>query len=403
MAASKEAAARSATAIPPVSYGLTITEPAAKTSEATIPWLEIRGRAGTAELFEADLMIVMDLSMSTLFPSGVDLDEDGVTGELRRRVKSSSVEIGGGRGSIPGVGQSSEIDLGGAARRSGNAWQLHPRNWTTDRDDTIAEAQLAAARVLATGLGDRRNRLGLITYTSRARVRQELGSASDVLAAVDTLRITGGTPDTNLAAALRQARLHLTRAESDGERERAVLLFTDGRPNYPKDEYLARIQALYAADALAEEEIELYVFTFGEIGMSQARFLLELAGSVKGRLFRVMNPYRLLEDLPPLDLAPRWLEIENATTGADGRAVRTASDGRFEAFVPLEPGANRIRVMAELGDGRLQRWEHAVRYDPPEVETEDHRAATERVLEELRSREAAAERSLDPCGEGADC
>ncbi len=388
VASSQEAAARSASALPGVTYGLRVTSPGEGEGQSMIPWIEIKGRTGRAELFEADLVIAVDLSLSTMFPSGVDLDQDGVIGQLRGSVKGSRVDRGA---SARVSGRGGELaHLGGAVMRSGNAWRMNPRNWTTDKDDTIAQAQLEAARILIAGLGSRRNRIGLVTYTTRARVRSDVGSPARALGKVEKVRVTGASPDTNLAAALRQARLMLSRDRADDDRQRAVLLFTDGRPNFPVDEYLARIQALYAADDLVEADIDLYVFIFGNIGLDQARLVLELAGSGEGRLFRVMHPRRLLEDLPPVDLAPRWLKIRNATTGAEGEAVRAFSDGRFDAFVPLVPGENRIRVLAVLGDGRLQRWEQDVHYQPPEVPGEEQRRAEERVLRELDARAAGS-------------
>ena len=177
-----------------------------------------------------------------MFPSGVDLDDDGVIGELRGSVKNSAA--GPGRSaSMPKVGYGGELaDLSGAVMRSGNAWRMHPRNWTTDRDDTIAEAQLAAARVLIEGLGPRRNRIGVVTYTTRARVRRDLGTAGEALEAIEKIRANGSVPNTSVAAALRQSRLLLTKeADPTGERQQAVLLFTDGRPTFPAGEDLARI------------------------------------------------------------------------------------------------------------------------------------------------------------------
>jgi hypothetical protein len=391
VSASKEAAARSTSFVPPVSYALEIDSPRTQAERRTsIPWLELRGRSGTAELFEADIVIVLDISLSTMFPSGMDLDGDGVIGEVRGVVRAG---VGGNAASIP-TGDSVRMDGGTisvpeSVLRTNNPWALHPRNWTTDRDDTIAELEFEAARSLLRGFGPRRNRIGLVTYTERGRVRAEMGEPDAVLAALDAIRVTGQSSGRNVAAGLRQARLLFSKLEDAApDRQRAVLLFTDGQPTYPDDPYIARLRTLYEADALAERGVDLYVFAIGQIGVDGARFLLELAGAAGGRVYRVWDPRRLLDDLPPLALAPRWLEIVNATIGAPALAVRTSRDGRFDAFVPLAPGANRIRVMAELGDGKLQRWEKDVHYQPPAVETEAHRRAAEAVQQELEARAA---------------
>lgn len=360
VAQSREAAARSSAAAPAVFYRLEIETPG-RDAQTSIPWIEVRGRAGTAELFESDVVIAVDLSLSTLRPSGIDLDEDGVIGEMRGYVIS-----GGSRG-VP------------------------VRAWTTDYDDTVSHVELEAARVLIGALGHRRNRIGLVSYTERARVRAEVGKPITALVALERLRVSDRTSGTSIAAALKKSRELLERLGSDSGRRRSVLLFTDGRPTAPTNAYLGWLRAVYEAGLLPANDIGLYIFSFGDVGSQEADFLLEMAGVAEGRLFRVMDPRRLLEDLPPVQLAPRWLEIENTTTGSGGRAVRTFSDGRFDAFVPLVPGENHIRVLAELGDGRLQRWEQDVYYRPPEVPGEEQRRAEERVVRELDAREGGPE------------
>jgi hypothetical protein len=363
VAASKEAAARSAAAVPLGSYSLEILSPRSEAeSRTSIPWIEIRGRAGTAELFESDLVIALDVSLSTHRPSGIDLDEDGVIGSLRGVVRS-------------------------AGPRS-----LHPRGWTTDADDTIAEVEVEAARALILGLEQRRNRIGIVSYTDRGRVRAEVGRPGAALAAVDELRISDSSMGTSVAAGLRTSRELLQDLPSEPvPRDRAVLLFTDGKPTAPISEFLGALRAIEEASEFPQRGIDLYLFAFGPVSEDQARFLLELAGTAEGRLYKVGDPRRLLEDLPPVDLAPSWLELENVTTGEKGQGIRSTRDGRFDGFVPLSPGDNRIRLIAELADGRLQRWEQTVRYDAPETPSEEQRLATERVVQELRARSGDSE------------
>ena len=360
VAQSREAAARSAAAAPAVFYRLEI-EASGKDAQTSIPWIEVRGRAGTAELFESDVVIAVDLSLSTLRPSGIDLDEDGVIGKLRGSV------ISRGTRDVPS------------------------RAWTTDFDDTVSHVELEAARALILALGHRRNRIGLVSYTERGRVRAEVGEPISALAALERFRVSDISSGTSIAAALKKSRELLESLDPASGRQRTLLLFTDGRPTAPTNAYLAWLRAVYEAGLLPASDIGLYIFSFGDVGSQEADFLLEMAGVAEGRLFRVMNPRRLLEDLPPVQLAPRWLEIENTTNGSGGRAVRTFSDGRFDAFVQLVPGENHIRVLAELGDGKLQRWEQDVHYQPPEAPGEEQRRAEELVLQELEARAAGTE------------
>jgi hypothetical protein len=392
VSASKEAAARSASFVPQVSYGLEMETPRGSNLHTEIPWLELRGRAGTAELFESDLVIVLDLSLNMMMPSGMDLDGDGVIGAMRGAVRAGPV--GTVMTSAPGAsGRDGPVGvaLPDSTGRNRKAPLFHPRSWTTDREDTVMELEMGAARKLIHELTPRQNRIGLVTYAERGRTRTPVGSPDAALEALGSVRAIGESTVQNVSAGLRQARLLFSKLDGDASaRRRAVILFTDGRATAPADEHIARLNAMYEADSLGDRGIDLYVFAIGSIGVEEARFLLELAGAGRGRVYRLLDPHRLLDDLDPLELAPRWLDIVNTTTQASARAVRAGRDGRFDAFVPLAPGANRIRVIAELGDGKLQRWEKDVHYQPPAVETEAHRRATEAVLRELEERAAGA-------------
>lgn len=377
VASSREAMARSQAKLPPVQYALQLESPDGRgEAKQAIPWLEVRGRTGTAELYEADVVIALDTSVSTLFPSGEDLDDDGIIGELRGVVKDSSTQRAG-VDSLP--------------QTQGPAWHIPLRNWTTDYDDTIFQAELLASRALIQGLGERGNRIGVISYCARARRRAAIGAPQDALAAVARIRSTTDASPTDLAAALNDARRELLRLDpGPWPRQRAVILFTDGRPTAPKDVELARLQAIYEAEALAERGIDLYVIRFGPIGIPEGRFLLALAGAAGGRIFPVGDPHRLLNDLPPVQLGPRRLDIENLTSGARARGLVTGSDGRFDGFVSLTPGPNRIRLSAELGDGTLAREDRQVYYDPPDRVSEEQRLAEQRVLRLLREREGSS-------------
>ncbi|MGH0029609.1 MAG: vWA domain-containing protein [Myxococcota bacterium] len=375
MASSREAAARSQRALPTLDHRLEVLT-RADPAHSDVPWFEVRGRVGTAELFEADVVIALDMSISTNFPSGLDIDEDGVIGQTRGLVRAL-------RHHDPGEDTSQPLPL-------------PPASWTTDVDDTVAAMELVAARAIVTGLASRRNRVGIVSYANRAKNRSDVGPPGLAMAALDEIRPTRSRVETNIREALRKARDMLAEhALADGfPRERAVLLFTDGKPTGPVSPFIAELRAVEAATELAGDGIELYVFTFGSINVAQAEFILKLAGAGEGRVYRVGAPQRLLEDLPPVDLSPTWLSIENATTGDAARGVEARSDGHFGAFVPLAPGENRLRVLAELGDGRLKRWEGSVVYTPGDEALAQ--AETARVLREIEERAREADAAAGP-------
>lgn len=383
VAASREASARGTSTAPPVHFGLEVHPIGGSEDPAPIgPWVEVRGRVGTAELFEADVVIALDMSVSTNFPSGLDIDEDGVIGETR--------------GVIRGLSQYHPKQ-----DQQGRPPPLPPAQWTTDVDDTVAAMELAAARAIATGLAARHNRIGILSYVERGKVHSEVGSASGALDSLEDVRPTSARTGTNIYEALRRARDMLERAPQlpGFPRQRALLLFTDGLPTAPVDPFIGEIRAREAAADLAAGGIDLYVFRFGRIQRDQAEFLLALAGAGRGRLYRVGAPHRLLEDLPPVDLTPTWLRIENATTEAPARGIETRTDGRFSGFVPLAPGENRVRVLAELGNGKLQRWVGEVFFAPEAAESSAIREATEAVLREIELRERGVDAAAGPPAE----
>lgn len=365
--------------VPPLHYGLEVRPPVPDGGAVPIPWIELEGRVGGAELFEADTVIAIDMSTSANFPSGIDLDQDGIVGEVR--------------GVVRAVGSYDPKSV-----QQGAPPPLPPSQWTTDVDDTVAALEIAAARAIVTGLAQRRNRIGVLSYAERGHVREDVGPAANARASLDQLRPATSTRGTDIYAALRRSRDMLDSAPPlpGFPRQRAVLLFTDGRPVEPVDPYIARIRAKQAAADLARAGIDLYVFSLGRIGVDQARFLLELAGSSRGRLYRVGAPERMLADLPALDLTPTWLRIENATSGQPARGVETRTDGHFSAFVPLVAGENRLRVLAELGNGKLQRWEGVVVHEPGEPESQARRDATRRVLERIEQRDRPGDTAAAP-------
>src|SRR5262245_36137850 len=55
---------------------------------SVVPLIELIGAAGTGPRIRDNVIVALDLSQSTLFPSGVDVDADGVVGALRFQEKT---------------------------------------------------------------------------------------------------------------------------------------------------------------------------------------------------------------------------------------------------------------------------------------------------------------------------
>jgi len=305
--------------------------------------VEVRGRIG-AELYEADVVLALDVSNSSLLASGNDLDGDGEVGATRA-----------------------------FAEDAGRFVTSHPR-WTSDADDSMLRAELVAAHALVDALAPRRNRIGVLTYTSSVRVRAGVGPPESARRALDAVPIAEDRSGTDVSQALRHAGLLLERTtHASSLRPRAVLLCSDGEPTVPQPRYEARQKALREAAQLAESGIAFYVLAFGahlreERGEDDLAFLRALADAGRGVLVEVDAPGRLLEDLSPAAVAPDALEIVNVTTGEVARSLRVAPDGRFVAQLHLERGANVLRVRASWRDGRSESAWRTVRYEAKEAE-----------------------------------
>ena len=338
------------------------------------PLVEVRGRtllgephesgsgAGIQELVSADVVLALDLSNTSLMAMGVDVDGDGKVGRDRPA-------------------------LYGWPRRS-------YRSWTTDPDDTIIHSELLAARTLVDRLGERRARLGILTYTGKARARAEVGSPEQAILELERIRIRVDWTGTDISRALRLARDMLLDAppRRGPSRPRIVVLFSDGKPTVPRNEHVAERSALRAARALTEDGVQVYTLAFGEDAREEPGVLQKIAEITGGRFVEVEDPARVLEELAKVEFVkPAGLLIRNITTEQIARAVRVFTDGSFDGFVPLAPGWNRLEVSAIGPDGERVGVERRVFYEKPEVESLEDRRRAARMLVELRHRAAETE------------
>ncbi len=325
-----------------------------------IPLLEVRGRAVAGPVTPYDLVIALDLSASTLLPSGHDIDGDGIVGQLRK-----------------------------GALRHGGARQ-RPKRWTTDPGDTIARAELLAARRLLRRLDERWTRVALVTFAGTPRVRARLGHPDDALMALDRVKVTHNRSGTNFSSAIRVGIRALRNSPPD--RERILVILSDGYPTAPAPEFHARKSALRAAKRAAELGIRIYSFALGDGALERPDVLERLASSTDGKFFEVRDPGDIVRHLPRLDVALLAnVKLVNRTTGAEGRAVRVFGDGSFDGYVRLQTGKNALVVEASAPDGEQFRVERTVYYQAPKRTTlGDLKRATE-LSEALRARTTETE------------
>lgn len=332
---------------------------------SSVPWVEVVGTTGVAELYESDLVIAVDVSNAAMLSSGLDLDRDGVVG---------------------------------SDRFVGDRWaEVHPRHWTTDPGDTLMRGQLEAANTIVDRLALRRNRIGFVTYDATPRVRVALGESPPVsheIARLNRRKVTRQAwTGANIASALRVSQRMLDGHWRDRSRERAraILLFTGGEPTLPESERFAASMAVRAARAIAAAGTRIYVFAFPGSDPDELRFLERLAVASNGALIPVSDPLSLLADLGSVDLKPESISIMNLTSKRAARAVRTERAGEFSGVVPLAEGPNEIEVSVVLADGRRMSERRIVRYTRSETPTEAERREAARLLLRLRSQTEALE------------
>ncbi len=288
--------------------------------------MEVKGAAGAGSSLAYDLVIVLDLSVSTRLPSGVDVDGDG-------RVGRSAPEI--------------REDYWGSAA---------PEKLCDDLEDTIAAAEFAAARRLLAVLDPGSTRVGLVAFGDDGVLEAPVGSSRRQLE--DALRVLDGKHGwyggTNYAGALRTALRALSEAPADArQRRRTIAFLSDGFPTLPlppKDR--PPKEARLAAAEAAAAGVKIEVFALGPEAIRGEEVLRDIAAATGGGLDLLERPGDVLFHLPVIELSDvRTLAVENATTGQPARAVRLFPDGSFDAIAPIAAGRNRLRVTATTASG----------------------------------------------------
>jgi hypothetical protein len=333
------AAPRGAGAVP----ALQVDTPAPETT-THLPLIEVKGSAGSAAGAGWDLAIVLDLSESTLHPSGLDLDGDGPGGRTDRELLARFQPTGFAG---PGLLKRLQTDI--------------------DFEDTILAAELEAADVLVARLAGGRFRTALIVFSDKAHVLAPLGSPPAALErALADLRLQLGEHlrGTHYTAALKEAQRVLApdpEAPSDG-RQRGIVFLSDGAPSLPVfwgDG--GRLPALEAAREAGMLGIRIFAFAFGTGGAEATEVLEGMAGWTDGRAQTVEHPEQLVSQLRELNLGDvSRVAIRNVTTDTPARALRLFPDGSFDALVTLVEGPNLLRIEAFGVDGGGLRVERNV-------------------------------------------
>ena len=294
-----------------------------------------------------DVMIAIDVSQSTKMASGVDVDRDGQIGV------NPHMEL-----IPPGTFPDDVL--------------------STDPDDSILGAEVAAANALIEGLDPRRVRVGLLTFAGevspetgeRARIDQqdawlEVPMTTDfslIRRALVGILARGPRGATNYAAGIRlgvRELAGLSGAESPRREgaKKVILFLTDGVPTFPigrgavsdKGDVEA---ALNAARLAHKGQITINTYALGPGALTYPLAPTEMARLTLGTFTPVQNPGDIIALLQGVSFANiEDVVFTNLSTGDFSTDVRLSPDGSFSGFVPVREGNNRVRVTALASDG----------------------------------------------------
>jgi hypothetical protein len=358
---------------------LEVTAPRDVRSSTSLALIEVKGWASARRKRAHDLVIVLDLSDSTVLSSGVDLDGDGSHGGTDPQLLGWLTEQPGARRAL--VERLREVDL----------------------DDSILMAEVSAAEALIERLDPRVFRIGIVVFSDSARIVAPLGSPRGRLTkALGEIRRSffRDLRGTNFADALQIAQAELTpdpgkagegRSSRD-DRERSILFLSDGAPTLPVHADRAQIHALQAARAAAAAGIRIYSFALGREAEEALEVYRRMAILSGGRFERIARPADAIARLRQVDLADlEELGVVNRTTGRPVRALRVFPDGSFDGFVELAPGKNHLVFMATARDGtQVSVGREVTRLHDAGGEGQGtDRERTRALLEELRRRTQA--------------
>ena len=257
-------------------------------------------------------------------------------------------------------------------------------------NDSIIEAELAAAYRLVGRLDPRTTRVALVTFTASARVLVPLGPPSAVLAALDAYEIKFDPTGTSHAIALAVSLQELVdHADPDARRKRSVLLLSDGRPTAPSVPVASR-DALRIARFYGEHGIRIHAFALGPLRTAET--YREIAEVSLGSYVSLEDPGDIVARLAEVRLSGlEAVEIRNQTNQTAARAVRVFPDGSFDGFLELQDGRNEIEVLATIQDREPIIQQVTLHYMPDALETAEHEATLEEFRERLRERSVETE------------
>lgn len=354
--------------------------------------IDVAPLAGVAHAGERpavfEVMVVIDVSGSTEYPSGMDVNRNGELG-----VQSSAL--------IPAL----------------------PQIKNTDPGDSILAAEVQAARALLQALDPARVRVGVVSFSGEYREdgrRQHLGESSEadarveqvltsdyerVRAKLDALALRGSHGGTNLEAGIKLGLRELVGLEgsqstASPHAKKVILLLTDGKPSLPfgaanvEDEGDTEA-AILAAELAQQAGAMINVYGLGEFAIDYPLAATRVASVTGGSYTPVRRPGDIVLLLSGVSFANIDAVVAvNLTLGeiASTHDIDLAPDGSFRGFVPVQPGKNRIRISALASDGSRGSTELTITYRPQELSDAELAGERDRIQKRNRDLELLMER-----------
>jgi hypothetical protein len=157
-------------------------------------------------------------------------------------------------------------------------------------------------------------------------------------------------------------------SKPDPGSQKVVLFFTDGQPTAPYPQELSRENVnsvLRAAAQARRADVQVHTFAIGPEALDGPIACVQLAAYTGGYFTPVSSPGDLPAVVDTVNYANlETLEIRNVTKGESATEMIMNADGSFGALVPVQPGLNRLEVVAKATDGTSTKAEVTVSYAP---------------------------------------
>lgn len=294
-----------------------------------------------------DVMLAIDVSASTRAASGVDVDGDGEVGA------NPLLEL------LPPTAYSADT-------------------LSSDPEDSVLHAEVAAARGLIERLDARRVRVGVISFAGevdpmtgkRKRLDQQdawvdaplTADLAQIHRTLDAILARGARGATNFAAGVRLGIRELSalsgaRSAPRPEAKKVILFLTDGAPTLPSGRGNQidpgdSEAAVRAAQVAHRAGIIINTYALGQGALTYPQVVTEMARVSLGTYTPVQNPGDIIMLLQGVSFANvEDVVFTNITTGDFSTDVRLNPDGSFQGYVPVREGPNRVRVIALASDG----------------------------------------------------